>query len=78
MYERVLALERKGKGIGGFVSSHTYAGAAVEGLDLLKRHQPSAWALPAYDLATGKKTIVNSMAPMQSASSRKRHLRKGH
>jgi tetratricopeptide (TPR) repeat protein len=77
MYERVLALELKEKGIGGIASSHTYAGAAAEGLDLLKRHQPSAWALPAYEIETGKKTIVNPIAPMQSASSRKRHSRKG-
>lgn len=55
MYERVLELELKGKGIGGIASSHTYAGAAAEGLDLLKRHQPSAWALPAYEIETGKK-----------------------
>ena len=77
MYERVLTLELKGKTAWGVARSDTFAGAAAEGLDLLKRHQPSPWTLPAYEIETGKKTIVNPIAPMQSASSRKRHLRKG-
>jgi hypothetical protein len=33
----------------------------IEGLDLLKHRQPSAWALPAYDPTTGKKRWRNSM-----------------
>ena len=77
MYERVLTLELKGKGTWGIAQPGTFAGAAVEGLDLLKRHQPSAWALPAYDLATGKKTITNPHVQTPSAPSRKHRHRKG-
>jgi tetratricopeptide (TPR) repeat protein len=78
MYERVLALELKGKGTWGITRSDTFAGAAMEGLDLLKRHQPSAWALPAYNPATGKKTTANLNAQSPSTSSRKHRHRKGH
>ena len=77
MYERVLTLELKGKGIWGIARPDTFAGAALEGLDLLKRRQPSAWALPAYDPATGKKTMANLNAQTLSASSRKHRRRKG-
>ena len=78
MYERVLTLELKGKGIWGIAQSDTYAGAAAEGLDLLKRHRPSAWALPAYDLTTSKKIVMNLNAQSPSAPSRKHRHRKGH
>jgi hypothetical protein len=50
----------------------------MDGLDLLKRHQPSAWALPAYDLTTGKKTVTNLDAQSPSVPSRKHRHRKGH
>jgi tetratricopeptide (TPR) repeat protein len=77
MYERVLALELKGKGTWGIVRPDTFASAALEGLDLLKRHQPSAWALPVYDPTTGKKTMSDLNAQAPAASSRKRHRPKG-
>ena len=77
MYERVLTLELKGKGTWGIAQPDTFAGAAAEGLNLLKRHQPSAWALPAHDLATGKRTMTNPNVQSPSAPSRKHRHRKG-
>jgi tetratricopeptide (TPR) repeat protein len=73
MYERVLTLELKGKRTWGIARSDTFAGAAIESLDLLQHHQPSDWALPVYDLTTGKKTISDLKAQPPAASSRKRH-----
>lgn len=70
MYERVLALELKGKGTWGIIRSDTWAGAAMEGLDQLKRHKPSPWALPAYDPATGKRTAATVASPTLSSQKR--------
>ena len=77
LYERVLTLELKGKGNWGITQPGTFASAAAEGLDLLKRRQPSAKALPAYDLATGKRTMTNPNVQTQSPPSRKHRHRKG-
>jgi len=72
MYERVLALELKGKGTWGIIRSDTWAGAAMEGLDQLKQHKPSPWALPAYDPTTGKRTAATVALP--TSPSRKRQF----
>ena len=77
MYERVLTLELKEKGTWGIVRSDTFAGAAMDGLELLKHHQPSDWALPAFDPDAGKKSMVNIQAQTPPTLSRKRHRRKG-
>ena len=77
MYERVLTLELKEKGTLGVVRSDTFAGAAMDGLELLKHHQPSDWALPAFDPDNGKKAAVNIQAKTPPSPSRKRHRRKG-
>jgi tetratricopeptide (TPR) repeat protein len=76
MYERVLALELKGKGTWGIVRSNTWAGAAAEGLDQLKRRKPSPWALPVYDPATGKKTAATASFP--TSPSRERPTSSAH
>jgi len=78
MYERVLALELKGKTTWGIVRSDTLASAAMEGLDLLKHHQPSAWASPAYDPAPDGKTTATMESQASASPARKRHRRKGH
>ena len=78
MYERVLTLELKGVGAWGNQRPDTFAGAAIEGLNLLKRSKPSAWALPAYNQTTGKNKLINPNAQTPSASSRKRRRRKRH
>jgi tetratricopeptide (TPR) repeat protein len=78
MYERALALELKGKGRWGIVRSDTWAGAAMEGLEELKRRKPSPWALPAYDPVTGKgteATVASPMAPPQKRPSSPAHPR---
>jgi tetratricopeptide (TPR) repeat protein len=75
MYERVLTLELKGSPW-GIVRSDTFAGAAMEGLDLLKKHQPSPWALPAYDPATGRKTMTTVETLTPDKPSRKRRRRR--
>ncbi|MBA4379665.1 MAG: hypothetical protein C0393_03085, partial [Anaerolinea sp.] len=67
----------KGKAPWGIVRSDTFAGAALDGLDLLKRHQPSAWALPAYDPATGRKTMATMETQAPAGPSRKRRQRRG-
>ena len=67
MYERVLALELKGKGTRGIIRSDTWAGAAMEGLEQLKRRKPSPWALPAYDPATGKRAEATVASPTLSS-----------
>ena len=72
MYERVLALELKGKGTWGIIRSDTWAGAALEGLEQLKRHKSSPWALPTYDLATGKRKAATVASP--PSPSRKRQF----
>ncbi len=72
MYEQVLALELKGKGTWGIIRSDTWAGAAMEGLDQLKQHKPSPWALPAYDPVTGKRTAATVALP--TSPSRKRQF----
>ena len=77
MYEQVLTLELKGKGTWGIVRSDTFAGAAMAGLELLKHHQPSEWALPAFDPDAGKKDMTNIQTETPSSPSRKRHRRKG-
>jgi tetratricopeptide (TPR) repeat protein len=76
MYERVLALELKGKGRWGIVRSDTWAGAAMEGLEELKRHKPSPWALPAYDPVTGKRTEATVASP--TVPSQKRQFSPAH
>jgi tetratricopeptide (TPR) repeat protein len=77
MYDRVLTLELKGKETWGVVRSDTFAGAAMDGLELLKQHQPSAWALPAYNPATGGKTVATLDTQRSANPSRKHHRRKG-
>ncbi|MDI6769105.1 MAG: DUF1186 domain-containing protein [Anaerolineales bacterium] len=77
MYERVLTLELKGKAPWGIVRSDTFAGAAREGLDLLRTNQPSDWALPAYDPATGRKTMATMETQAPAGPSRKRRRRRG-
>ena len=77
MYEQVLTLELKGKGIWNMARSDTYAGAAIEGLERLKQRQSSAWELKPHGSPGGeeKKATLNSQAP--SSSSQKRHRRRG-
>jgi hypothetical protein len=70
MYERVLALELKGKGTWGIIRSDTWAGAAMEGLDQLKRRKPSPWAVPAYDPATGERVEATVASPTLSSQKR--------
>jgi len=70
MYERVLALELKGKGTLRIVRSDTWAGAAMEGLEELKRRKPSPWALPAYDPVTGKRTEATVASSALSSQKR--------
>ncbi|MDY7079750.1 MAG: DUF1186 domain-containing protein [Chloroflexota bacterium] len=75
MYERVLTLELKGKGKTWEIihsSDDTWAGAAAEGLEQLKRHEPSPWALPAYDPNTGQKTQESARLPVSRSRKRKR------
>jgi len=76
MYERVLTLELKSQGARVIPRPDTLAGAAIEGLNLLKRRKPSAWAVPAYNQPTDKNKLINSNAQTPSASSRKRRRRK--
>ena len=71
MYERVLTLELKGKS-GGIFRSNTWAGAATEGLELLKRCKPSPWALPVYDPNTGQKTKASVSLPVSRSQKQKR------
>ena len=75
MYERVLTLELKGTW--GIAKPDTFAGAAIEGLEQLKQHKPSAWALTSYDPVTDDKTIADLNTQTPTASSRKRRRRKG-
>jgi len=75
MYERVLALELKGKGRWGLFRSDTWAGAAAEGLDRLKRRKSSACALPAYDPVTGQKTTSSVRLPPSPPRKKRRRRR---
>jgi len=77
MYEQVVTLELKGKGMWNMVRSDTYSAAAVEGLDLLKRRQPSAWSVSSYDPISGKEQVATRSSLTQPSHSRKRHPRKG-
>jgi tetratricopeptide (TPR) repeat protein len=77
MYEQVVTLELKGKGMWNMVRSDTYSAAAVEGLDLLKRRQPSAWSVSSYDPLSGKEQVAPRRSLTQPSHSRKRHPRKG-
>jgi hypothetical protein len=76
MYQRVLALELRGKGTWGIVQSDRWAGAALGGLEQLNEHKASPWALPAYDPATGKK--VAATVASQPPPSQKRPLSIAH
>jgi len=77
MYEQVVTLELKGKGMWNIVRSDTHSAIAVEGLDLLKRHQPSAWSVSSYDPLSGKEQVAIRSSLTQPSHSRKRHPRKG-
>jgi tetratricopeptide (TPR) repeat protein len=77
MYEQVVNLELKGKGMWNLVRSDTYTGAAVEGLDLLKRRQPSPWSISSDDPLSGNEKAATRSSPTQPSPSRKRHSRKG-
>lgn len=79
MYQRVLTLELEGKRrMWGIIRSSdgTWASAAAEGLDLLKRHKPSPWALPVYDAKTGQKTQASVGSPLSRSRKRKRRRRR--
>lgn len=76
MYEQVVNLEIKGKGMWNLMRSDTYTGAAVEGLDLLNRRQPSPWSVSSDDPISGREKTVARSSPTQPSPSRKRHLRK--
>lgn len=77
MYEQVVTLELKGKAMWNLVRSDTYTGAAVEGLDLLKRRQPSPWSVSSSDPLSGREKIVTRNSQTPPSPSRKRHPRKG-
>lgn len=77
MYEHVVNLELKGKGMWNLVRSDTYTGAAVEGLDFLKRRQPSPWSVSSDAPLSSKEKVATHSSPSQPGSSRKRHPRKG-
>mgnify|MGYP000254882528 CR=1 FL=1 len=77
MYEQVLRLELKGKKWWKVFPSDSWSGAAAEGLDLLKRGEPSPWSLPAYNPKTGQETEVHmSRTPPRSQKLKQKQKQK--
>ncbi len=72
LYEQVLTVELgKGNLLGRVFRPSKWASTAAEGLSLLKKRQPSPWALPALDINTGQVTEVRPDLPDSKSQKQK-------